>query len=435
MRLNTAADVAAWRLCVGCGACAYICPQQRIQLVDFPEEGIRPVVKPGDCEQCVDCLRVCPACENDHSEMHLRAGIIPELLDGFGPVLELWEGYALDKEVRYRGSSGGVMTALALYCVERERMHGVLQIGPNPADPVRNVTRLSRSRTEMLACTGSRYAPASACDKLHLIERAPAPCVFIGQPAEVTALRKAQELRPKLKENVGLALSFFCAGSPATKGTLDLLAGAGVRPEKTEEIRYRGLGWPGMFAVKYRGDETLNPLMTYQKSWGFLQRYRPFSVHLWPDNSGEDADITCGDPWYRNAREHPEGFSLLAVRTETGRRLLRGAVEAGYLYLEPAAPQKLIESQSGFPGKRGSVWGRLCTMRAFGLPVPKIKGYALFANWLRLPFIDKLKSTVGTARRILRRGYLRPLKLAPGRESSVTSLNTSSGTAKIDAVQ
>jgi hypothetical protein len=52
------------------------------------------------------------------------------------------------------------LTALGAYCVAALGMHGVLHIAQDPDDPIRNRTRLSRTREELLAATGSRYSPA-----------------------------------------------------------------------------------------------------------------------------------------------------------------------------------------------------------------------------------------------------------------------------------
>ena len=58
--------------------------------------------------------------------------------------------------------------------------------------------------------------------------------------------------------------------------------------------------------------------------------------------------------------------------------------------------------------------GRVATLRVLGLPAPRLKGFALFQNWLRLPMGQKLKSTLGTARRVFERGYFKPLAVASG---------------------
>ena len=408
--IKTVTDVAQWRLCLGCGACAYHCPKQAVRLVDDPSQGIRPRIEnPDGCSSCSACLDVCPSFESDYSPFFSRQGIVAELSQAFGPVLEIWEGHAADHQIRFSGSSGGALTALALYCLEQRGMHGVLHIGGDSADPTRNRTLLSRNRQDLMANSGSRYAPASACDGLRQIEEAPAPCVFIGQPAEVMALRKAQSLHPGLDRNTGLALSFFCAGSPSTQGTVDLLKRMGVEAGGLSKLRYRGNGWPGNFAATRKGDAGPTAQLTYAESWGFLQRYRPYGIHLWPDDTGEGADISCGDPWYKEVEPGAPGSSLVVVRTELGRRIVKGAIDAGYIKLSAAEPWKLVKSQENLTRKRQSTWGRRLAFWVFGLPVTRIKGLPLFRLWLGLPLKDKLKSTAGTARRIISRGYLRPL--------------------------
>src|SRR5512140_3027908 len=95
-RIRNVADVAAWRMCIGCGACAYACPERNIVLEDIEEDGIRPFLKDSDCGGCPDCLKVCPILDTAHAAGGPENDLLRELKAGWWPVLELWEGYASD---------------------------------------------------------------------------------------------------------------------------------------------------------------------------------------------------------------------------------------------------------------------------------------------------------------------------------------------------
>jgi coenzyme F420 hydrogenase subunit beta len=412
-RIRQLTDVVKWRLCLGCGACAYICPEDRIRLMDFSHEGIRPVVNMADCGSCRKCLDVCPAVRSDFRANGAQTtNVAPNSFrKEWGPIAAIWEGYATDPQIRFCGSSGGVLTAIGAYCIEVLGMHGVLHIAQDPDDPLRNRTRLSRTREELYVSSGSRYSPASVCNSLGFVEKAPAPCAVIGRPAEISAVSNARRINADLDRNVGVTLSFFCAESPSTKGTIALLEKMGIDPASVTSLRYRGNGWPGHFSPTIRGKESPPATMTYQESWAFLQSFRPWSVQLWPDGTGELADISCGDPWYEKPDGQNPGFSLVVARTDRGREIIEGAIRGGYLSLKPADNWKLIESQSGLLVKKGAIWGRSLAMRLFCLPVSDFQGLDLLHCWLGVSLDEKLRSTLGTIRRILVRKLYRPLKL------------------------
>jgi len=409
MKITRIEQVVSWRLCVGCGACAYICRKGHIELRDIPTQGIRPVIHSGDCGTCTDCLDACPGLLAPDVQMALQTlkftGINEKC---WGPVIEVWEGYASDPEVRHKGSSGGATTALALYCLEKKGLYGALHIGSDKEEPLKNKIYMSCSRPEVISRTGSRYSPASPCAGLERIESAPARCVFIGKGCDIAGLRKACRIRPDLQKNNGLAIGIFCAGTPSGRGLSELLNKMQVNPDAVREIRYRGMGWPGSFTVDVNDNERTSHSIPYMEAWGFLQKYRPYRCYLCPDGTAALADISCGDPWHRKAREGDPGHSLVIVRTEKGRKILHEAMDTGYLSLKPASMQTLNDSQVGLLQRVKEIWGRLLTMKLFGLPIPQYPGFFLFEQWLTATANQKARSIVGTARRIVQRKYYRP---------------------------
>lgn len=402
-RINSVRDVAERHLCCGCGACAYFDPE-RIRMVDDAGSGRRPIVNGGAVAPTHDpaALAVCPGIHLERTFDRRDPALITELTDAWGPVYEVWEGHAADPEIRFAGSSGGAASALALFCIEQLGFHGVLHIAARPDVPYLNHTVLSTTRAEILARTGSRYAPASPCDGLQMVVEAPGPCVFIGKPCDVVAVQKARRLRPELDAKLGLTIAFFCAGVPSTQGTLDLLKSVGVEdPSCITALRYRGHGWPGRWAVRWRGeaDRPREASLSYEESWAFLVRYKQWRCRICPDHTGEFADLAVGDPWYRSVQPGEYGSSLILARTPHGRALLRDA--ARYLTLVRSAPNLLEASQPGFPAGRGAVWGRLLGMALCGLHRPRYTGFSLFAGWRRALHLGaKIRATLGTLRRI-----------------------------------
>lgn len=400
-------DVVDWGLCIGCGACAYACKKQGITLVNVPNAGIRPRFDDSACASCTDCLSVCPGYTVDSTLATGRNAATSDADREFGPALEIWEGYAADPEIRFRASSGGMLTALSLYCLERENMGFVLHAGMDADKPWLNRTHQSRTRAEVLAHTGSRYAPASPCEDLQAITESDRPCVFVGKPCDTTAVALARRMRPELDAKLGLVLTFFCAGTPSTNGTLDLLRAMQVKPGELTSLRYRGEGWPGRFRAQVGGRDA-GPGYSYEESWGALTKYRPARCHLCPDGLGRVADISCGDAWNEFERNGDPGRSLVLVRTERGRQILAKACEAGYVTLRRVDPPAVLAAQVNLLARRREIFGRLLARRLLLMPVPQFIGFSLFHSWLRIPFLLKCRTVAGSITRLIQRGLWRP---------------------------
>ncbi len=411
VRLLNVEDVVAARLCQGCGACSYACKSNAITLHNFVDIGIRPIVDASKCTSCKECVSVCSGLNLEHDRHAFPTGITEDLREEWGPVLEVWEGHAVDNEIWYKSGSGGVTTALALYALEREEMHGVLHVGMDPMTPYLNRIVMSRTRDELTSCTGSRYAPAAVCGELDLIENAPSACVLIGKPCDIAAARMAAKIRPKFKSRLGLTLSIFCGGTPSTQGTLEMLRVLGIRPEDAADVRYRGHGWPGMSGASVQGLPTNDRReMTYKQAWDtILTKHKPFRCHICPDGTGEFADISCGDPWYRPIEEGEPGSTLIVVRTEHGRVILRRAIEAGYVVAEPRSSDVLPRSQRGLLMRRRHVFPKIVSLWLTLLPYPHFRGFSLWRGWLKLGIKRKFVSFYGALRHSLgirRRGSL-----------------------------
>lgn len=375
-------------------------------MVDDYELGRRPIERDGAPAESGAASAVCPGAGLQHGPA--PEGVNEALMPGWGPVRRVWEGYATDDAIRLAGSSGGAASALGLYAIERGGMRGVVHTAARADDPVRNETVLSTDRAQLLERTGSRYAPASPCDGLGLVEEGEGSCAFIGKPCDAAAAMRLAAQREELAGKLGIVIAFFCAGAPSYQGTAELLKKMGCEdPSSLKSLRYRGNGWPGMWRAEFDDGDggTRVEELTYADSWGFLQRYRQWRCYICPDHTGEFADIAVGDPWYREVEPGEAGKSLIVARTERGEAFIRAAAEAGYLTLETEDATLLPRSQPNLLSTRGSLAGRLLTLRAMGAKVPVFKGFGTWRYWLsELSLKQKIQSVSGTAKRVGKKG-------------------------------
>ncbi|UFU02387.1 Coenzyme F420 hydrogenase/dehydrogenase, beta subunit C-terminal domain [Ruania suaedae] len=404
--LSTIGAVVDAHLCTGCGVCAYLRPDE-LAMADVPRVGRRPLpiaaVTGGAGGAGGNPVTACPGRRLEHP-----AGALDGAPYGgeWGPVLALYECWSTDPDLRHRGSSGGVVSALSAHGVTSGSAVGVLQIQAAKDDPLQNETVLNRTYEQIVGAAGSRYSPASPCERLDLVEEAEGPCIVVGKPCDIAAVRTAGELRPALAERLALTIGIFCAGTPSTAATGQVIRSLGVDPAEVSRLDYRGEGWPGRFRVVTAGGDSAST--TYEKSWGALTKHRQWRCLICPDHTGEFADLGIGDPWYRKLQEGESGRSLVIVRTERGRAALATALADGVVAGHELPLERLRESQPGLESTRGAVWGRLLTMRLLGLPAPTYRGMPAFRLWWKLSLRDKVTSTGGTWRRVRARRLRRP---------------------------
>ena len=411
-RTDTIQNVVNRHLCMGCGTCAAARPDL-VRMADTVAHGRRPVIAddaPADTGRAL--AKVCPGraidakppAPNDSRDYSHAA---------WGPVLEVWEGYATDPELRFNGSSGGVVSALASFCIEQKDYAGAVQVRARPDQPLLNEAVISRSRGEVLAASALRYAPASPCERLSDLKGSDQPHVFIGKPCDVagSALLAAEE--PSLASSLALSISIFCAGTPSVAGSRELLRRLGVSgDDEVLDLRYRGRGWPGNMTVRFRKADTgevEDASTSYAEGWGeILQKHKQWRCQLCADHLGEHADLSIGDPWYRPVAEDDAGQSLIVVRTERGRRIVREAIRAGVLKLEQRSLATLAASQPNLEKTRGAVFGRGLAARVARGRAPRYRGAGLHRVWWRaLSPIEKFRSIAGTLKRLVRKGLLR----------------------------
>ncbi len=383
-------------LCTGCGACTAAIGRPDLAMAMTDQGYLRPApVELAAAEQRV-LEAVCPGVglQGKASE--------PGYHPLWGPVVSVATGYATDPAVRYRGSSGGVLTALAIGLVASGEVEFVLTNGAAADDPINNATRAAATRDDLMATAGSRYAPSSPLAAIEPHLAAGRRFAFIGKPCDIAGLARMARRDPRIDAQIPFRLAFFCAGVPSRQGTLAVLQALGVAHEDCASFQYRGDGWPGLArARRHDGSEAS---MDYNSSWGtILNRHLQFRCKICPDGTGEFADLSCADAWY-GKDGYPDfaerdGRSLIVARTARGRALLERALDKGWIATEPLAVGEIARMQPYQVQRKSNAFARIAAVLLARGTRPRFRGMKLFGLALSESKVGQLRNAWGTWRR------------------------------------
>lgn len=395
----TVKRVVRGQLCTGCGLCASIASDAIKMKTAEPGYRRPEIVGNVSAEAEGTISSACP-------------GAVVEPWDGeeachryWGPWRSIQTGYATDAKVRHSGSSGGVVTALALHALRSGVVDRVVHVGADPSHPTRNLVFCSSSEPDILDGAGSRYAASSPLEQIDRILNDGGAVAFVGKPCDVSGLRRLGRVDPRVGRHVPLMLSFFCAGVPSYAGANRILDAMGVEPDEVQTFRYRGEGWPGKARAVTRDGAVAE--MSYADSWGgFLSKEVQFRCKICPDGVGGVADIACADAWHGDDAGYPsfdeqDGRSLIIARTDAGERHLAAAVAAGQIVAQNLNIDKIDTMQPSQARRKRQLRSRLAALTATIQPKPLMQGTMVREAASNASPPEELKSLLGTVRRIV----------------------------------
>ena len=379
--------------CIGCGLCQVVF-KDRCKMY-LGNDGTYKI----EFFKAVDenaFVNLCPVVYNSYITKNI-----------WGEIRKSYIAYASNPQIRYKGSSGGVITALAIYLLKEHLVDGIIQVGADESDPLKNIVQISRNEEDILRCCGSRYAPvsmfASAYEKLGENEN----YCLVGKPCDIRAFKNYMSLFPTHTWKIKYTLSFFCAGVPSENATEEVLKKMGIEKNDVVSFDYRGNGWPGYTRAVCRDGRCGE--MEYNESWGaILGRHLHSGCKFCVDGVGVSADIACGDAWLSDEKGYPvfkeaDGRNIVLVRSSEGQDIFNKAIEKGYVFGDEVEnPENSLVKMQPYQYKRKAL---MCTkiriMRLFKKYTPKYGN--MLRNWdKQVPLKDKVLYAKGTVERIVK---------------------------------
>ena len=392
-------------LCIGCGLCQSVAGADRLRMVVTPEGDERPyAVAPLD-HATVD--RIYDVCPGTRIEGLPDAAIEKDTMVDpvWGPYLRIVRAYAADPEVRFKASTGGVLTALGAYLIESGRVAFVLHARASERQPTFGERQLSLTRAEVLDGMGSRYGPTAPLVDLGAVLDRGRPFAFIGKPCDVTALRNQARHDPRVDELCRAKLALVCGGFMTAPGMRAYLAGLGIDHRDVTRLRYRGYGCPGPTRIETRYGRVVEK--NYLDVWGEDESAwsLPFRCKVCPDGIGEAADLAASDTWpggapsWEGQAEDP-GTNAVLARSRAGLELLEAAARDGALVIErDVTARDMDDYQPHQVAKKRAVWARHLGLRTAGRLAPEVRRLRIAELAKENGVPENLRQARGTRRR------------------------------------
>lgn len=386
-------DVASRGLCTGCGLCEAMAGAGKIEVTRSDGGYLRPRLKARVSKPVMKrIMAVCPGVRIGRPRSPARVDRL------WGPIMAVKAGHATDPALRFAGSSGGAISAVAKHLLSTGAVDAVVTNSADPDNPIGNRTLVLTDPDDVARTAGSRYAPSAPLKDIVKTVEAHRRICFIGKPCDVAALRRLSARDRRIAERVTYYVAFFCAGIPSEHGAAQVVEALGFRRDEVRHFRFRGNGWPGMAraeTIDGRHNE-----MSYNDSWGtILNRHLQFRCKICPDGIGESADLVAFDPWettdgYPDFEER-DGVSGVIARTRTGMQLLSDLEGKGALETEPLALDRLVQMQPYQAKRKRATLARLLGLFSVRHYTPGF--YRMRLLWNALPLkrgnINELRAT------------------------------------------
>ena len=390
---ETIEKVAGDGLCTGCGTCVGICPEDAIRMVLQEREGFYiPRINEEKCIGCGTCYKVCAGHAVDFKALSRDVfGKVPEDVL-IGHYQSCYLGHATDDDLRYNAASGGVITALLLFALDKGIIDGALVVRMKKDRPLEPEPFIARTRKEIIEASKSKYCPVSANIALKEILNSKEGERFavVGLPCHIQGVRKAENVNKKLREKIVLHIGIFCSHSDTFWQTEFLLSKLGLKEEDIARIDYRGEGWPGRMSLLLKDGRKVSVPFSEAISLHNLWIHALPRCLLCCDPTSELADISCGDPWLPEVLANEKtGKSIIISRTEIGEMLCSKATRNGYVGIERTSSGKVKQSGNMMQTKKKDVKVRFLIHRMFNKPVPVYS-----TTLLRLGSINYLRAVI-----------------------------------------
>lgn len=358
-------------LCTSCGTCVGICPKDALTMRKSHNGLYIPYLDGTKCNNCGLCLKVCPGHSVHFKEINKE--IFDKLPDNptVGNFLNCYIAYSSDSDLRLMGQSGGIVSSLLIFALEKALIDGAIVVRMNRENPLSPEVFIAKSRKEIIDASKSKYCSVPINTILKRVLGESGRYAMVGIPCQIHGIRKAQKIKKVLKKKIVLHFGLFCERTMSFLFQDYVLSKICAERRDVQEFVYRSKewrGWPGDLLIRLKNGKTEK----LSKEWRMNAKpfFTPQRCYSCFDKLNELADVSFGDAWLTRFRGAKRGISMLITRTKAGQEIVHRAIDEGTIKAQRVPAKDVIEAQKP-EEKKLLLNSYLCASRLVGVGIPE----------------------------------------------------------------
>ena len=287
-----------------------------------------------------------------------------------GAYEQMYIGHARDPQLRSTGASGGILSTVLVYLLEKGRIDGAVITRMSGEKPWLTEPFIATTREEILQGAQSKYILSSVNEILPQIGAFKGKLAYVGLPGQVQGIRKLQKAGDPLVKNIRYILGPYYGNTLHFSSVKSFLRSHGEKDyRRIRELHFRHGEWPGNMRVVMESGRVIE-LKKFHANYLIPFHIVRNSLYC-TDFSNEFTDISGGDAWAPVYEERGKGFSTVVGRSPEGKALLEEMQREGWLELNPLDEQESIEMHShGYDFKKRGAFIRIRLRKLCGKAVP-----------------------------------------------------------------
>ena len=387
---NNISRTVADKMCTGCGVCVDVCPVHAIKM-SCQKDVNEPEIDNQQClgEKCGRCASVCPGtgCELKNISLSLFSGQENERFDiHAGYYQTACVGYSTDYEIRYHSASGGGLSQMLLYLLEKKYVDGVV-VTAYGEDHITPRSYIATTREDVLNARSSKYCPVSLNGVGNEMVRRGGRYVIVGLPCHIQGFRKREQKDRKFSECVFGYFSIYCSCNRSFAMRDFLFDVYNVDKSMITNFSFRDNGCLGDMVIDSKGEKSSNHLSVPYVSYYGASRsfFKPHRCLTCIDHYGALADVSFGDIHIKPYSEDKVGINSWIIRSNRFENIFEEAVRDGFITMNEVPIDIVNQSQCKmlFPKKRRAnaamkldwLMGRTTPCYDEALPEASLKDY------------------------------------------------------------